>query len=218
MGGIDKGLVTWNEKPLVHAVLNRLQSQTITPHSFWISANRNLQTYFHLVDHNCKVMTDERPDFAGPLAGIESVLHQIKEPLLLVVPCDTPLLPTNLFEFLYQAMREDSSLNAAYAWTSGDPSKRTETSTQTDSKTRVNRPGADQSSLNNSSNKGQPHPLCCLLRQSLATDLTACLDQGQQRVMGWMQRIHAKAVTFDDITAFANVNDPQTLAALRSAP
>ena len=202
MGGVDKGLVKWGGQPLVHAVLTRLQSQTLTPSSVWISANRNDRQYAQL--GAAAVVKDERPDFAGPLAGIESTLRQVKVPLLLVVPCDTPLLPVDLFEALYQPMQQDASICATYAVTSADASIHTDSSSQ-----------SSQADIESSS---QAHPLCCLLRTSLLQDITIYLDQGHRQVMGWMQHIDAKAVTFNDSQAFANMNDLETLAAMRSAP
>lgn len=184
MGGLDKGLATWRDRPLINAMLDCLQSQTIPPSSLWISANRNLDTYAKALGQHDRVITDAQPNFPGPLVGIGSVLEKIDEPLLMVVPCDTPKLPENLFESLHLALEQDTSLSAAYAMTSPE----------------------------------QAHPLCCLLRKSVLTDLISYLDQGQQRVLGWMQRIPAKAVTFQDNAAFTNVNDPHTLASLRSAP
>lgn len=193
MRGSDKGLVTWNGRSLALTVKQRLESQTMTPSSIWISANRNLADYARLGATG--VITDERPDFVGPLAGVESALRHVHAPLLLVVPCDTPLLPLNLFESLHQPIRDNPSLDAAYALAAD---------------TRHHQAGGVS--------EGQAHPLCCLLRTNLLDNLSEYLDQGQQRVMGWMDQIHAKALRFNDSKAFANVNDLETLAALRSAP
>ena len=202
MGGVDKGLVKWGRQPLVHAVLTRLQSQTLPPSSIWISANRNDRQYAQF--GATAVVKDERRDYVGPLAGIESTLRQVNSPLLLVVPCDTPLLPLDLFEALYQPMQQDASVSATYAATLPDVSTRSSLMMGT-SKTDI-----DQ--------HVQAHPLCSLLRTTLLADLSNYLDQDQRRVMGWMQHIDAKAVTFNDRQAFANMNDLQTLAATRSAP
>ena len=202
MGGADKGLVDWDGKSLVQAVLNRLRAQTMPPQAIWISANRHADEYAKL--GTVAVVKDERPDFAGPLAGIESTLRSVSAPFLLVVPCDTPLLPVDLFESLYQAMQLDASLSATYAVTLADESILT--------------PSMNKSSSTDAHPNVQVHPLCCLLRTALLADLSNYLDQDQSRVMGWMQRIHAKAVTFSASKAFANMNDLNTLAAMRSAP
>ncbi len=202
MGGADKGLVDWDGRPLVRSVLTRLQTQTIPAQSIWISVNRNDEQYARL--GSVEVIKDERPDFAGPLAGIESTLRQVKTPLLLVVPCDTPLLPLDLFEALYQPMQQDASISATYAITSADVSTHTAP--------------ISESSNADVESSSQAHPLCCLLRTTLLADLSNYLDQDQSRVMRWIQRIHAKAVRFSEIRAFANMNDLQTLAAMRSAP
>lgn len=202
MGGADKGLVDWDGKPLVQAVLNRLRAQTIPPQAIWISANRHGDQYAQL--GTVTVVKDERPDFAGPLAGIESTLRLVNAPLLLVVPCDTPLLPVDLFESLYQSMQQDASLYATYAVTL---TNETTLKLSTDEPSKADAPP-----------NVQVHPLCCLLRTTVLADLSNYLDQDQSRVIGWMQRIHAKAVTFSASKAFANMNDLNTLAAMRSAP
>jgi len=202
MGGADKGLVDWDGKPLVQAVLNQLRAQTIPPHAIWINANRHGDQYAQL--GTVTVVHDERPDFAGPLAGIESTLRLVSAPLLLVVPCDTPLLPIDLFESLYQAMQQDASLCATYAVTLADETTVT--------------PSMDEPSKADASPNVQVHPLCCLLRTTLLADLSNYLDQHESRVMGWMRRVHAKAVRFSDRRSFANLNDLNTLAAMRSAP
>jgi len=194
--------VDWDGTPLVQAVLNRLRVQTILPQAIWISANRHADEYARLGD--VKVVKDERPNFAGPLAGVESTLRLVNAPFLLVVPCDTPLLPLDLFESLYQAMLEDASLSATYAVTLTDESTPS---------TSTNEP-----SWAKSSPSVQAHPLCCLLRTSRLADLSNYLDQDQSRAMDWMRLVHAKAVRFRDRRSFANMNDLKTLAAMRSAP
>ncbi|HQR03117.1 MAG: molybdenum cofactor guanylyltransferase [Proteobacteria bacterium] len=94
MGGMDKGLIPWQGRPLVAHVLQRLQPQV---GSTLISANRNIEQYAAL---GCPVFPDNRPDYAGPLAGIEAGLSVCTTRWLLCVPCDTPLLPLDLADRL----------------------------------------------------------------------------------------------------------------------
>jgi len=118
MSGRDKGWIMWEGHPLIEHVLQRLASQTTPPVRILISANRNIDAYQqtgHLV------VTDERADFAGPLAGVEAGLMRCKKNHLLVVPCDTPQLPLELFERLQQAMDAQPAALAAYAVTSDGP-------------------------------------------------------------------------------------------------
>ena len=118
MSGRDKGWIMWEGHPLIEHVLQRLAQQTTPPTRILISANRNVDAYQqtgHLV------VTDERADFAGPLAGVEAGLMRCKKSKLLVVPCDTPLLPPDLFERLQQALDEQPQAIAAYAVAADGP-------------------------------------------------------------------------------------------------
>jgi molybdopterin-guanine dinucleotide biosynthesis protein A len=101
----DKGLLVWQAHTLVEHMLQILQKQSPAPQHIYISANRN-QTEYQNFGHT--VLPDERVRFQGPLAGIESVMTYraklgVTNPLL-VVPCDTPLLPRDLFERLNQSL------------------------------------------------------------------------------------------------------------------
>lgn len=90
MGGIDKGLIPFHQKPLIESTISRLQAQV---GSIVINANRNITKYSA---YGYPVMMDETPDFSGPLAGFAVGLKACKTPYLLTTPCDSPLLPTDL--------------------------------------------------------------------------------------------------------------------------
>lgn len=103
MGGVDKGLVEFHGKPLVAHVLERIRPQA---DEILISANRNLETYRTL---GFPVLADDIPDFPGPLAGIAQALKAASHDLLLCVPCDTPFLPADLADRLYEALEAENS-------------------------------------------------------------------------------------------------------------
>jgi molybdopterin-guanine dinucleotide biosynthesis protein A len=90
MGGIDKGLIPFNGKPLIASAVTRLQNQ-VGP--ILINANRNVTKY---ATYGFPVIMDEMPDFSGPLAGFAAGLQACQTPYLLTAPCDSPLLPTDL--------------------------------------------------------------------------------------------------------------------------
>lgn len=90
MGGRDKGLLLLDGRPLAAQVLERLRPQV---GSLLISANRNLEAYRGF---GVPVLTDLLPGHAGPLAGVQAALAQAATPLLLSVPCDSPVFPPNL--------------------------------------------------------------------------------------------------------------------------
>ncbi|MBP5979932.1 MAG: molybdenum cofactor guanylyltransferase [Halomonas sp.] len=89
MGGRDKGLEPFAGLPLFAHTAAKLEGQVA---ELLISANRNLDAY-RLFG---RVITDEEAGFQGPLMGIYSGLCAANTPWLLVVPCDTPLLPDDL--------------------------------------------------------------------------------------------------------------------------
>jgi len=115
LGGKDKGWIMWGGLPLVEHALAVLSKQTPPPARILISANRNVDAY-QQTGH--VVVMDERPDFMGPLAGIEAGLMRCKKNNLLVIPCDAPHLPADLFEKLQQALTDHPDKVAAYAVTS----------------------------------------------------------------------------------------------------
>jgi molybdopterin-guanine dinucleotide biosynthesis protein A len=115
MGGKDKGWVMWDGLPLVEHALATLSSQSPPPARIFISANRNVDAY-QQTGH--PVVMDERPDYRGPLAGIEAGLMRCKKNNLLVIPCDVPLLPADLYATLQSALTDNAQALAAYALTS----------------------------------------------------------------------------------------------------
>ena len=100
MGGVDKGLILLQNKPLIQHVISRLQPQV---DEILINANREIAQY---ETFGLKVLQDENQDFAGPLAGILLGLKHAKHELVLAVPCDSPLLPLDLVGRLYNGMAE----------------------------------------------------------------------------------------------------------------
>ena len=98
MGGVDKGLQTWQGAPLVQHAMQRLRPQVST---LMLNANRNLDDYRAF---GVPVWPDAVADFGGPLAGFLAGLDHCSTPLLLTVPCDAPLFPTDLAQRLAQAL------------------------------------------------------------------------------------------------------------------
>jgi len=94
VGGRDKGLIYYQNKPLVEHVINRVKpqvSQTI------ISANRNIEKY---KKYGIAVVCDSKTEYQGPMAGIAATLPFCNNDWVLVVPCDMPLLATDIVEQL----------------------------------------------------------------------------------------------------------------------
>lgn len=100
MATADKGLQPLRGRSLVEWVLERIDPQV---DDLLIIANRNLERYLEL---GYPVLRDRIPDFAGPLAGLQAGLTQARSELVLVVPCDTPLLPADLVSRLAAALQQ----------------------------------------------------------------------------------------------------------------
>ena len=105
LGGEDKGLLRWQNASLASHVANAMRPLV---NELIISCNRHHQDYAALADVTCQ---DQLPDFAGPLAGLESALRQVRTPYALLCPCDMPLLSTALLEHLMQAADGQADIN-----------------------------------------------------------------------------------------------------------
>ncbi len=107
MGGVDKGLQTYNGTPLALHALLRLQMQE-GPHlaATMINANRNLAAYEAF---GVPVWADSLDGYAGPLAGFLTGLEHCETPYLLTVPCDSPLFPLDLLIRLMDALEANGA-------------------------------------------------------------------------------------------------------------
>ena len=107
MGGVDKGLVPVNGRPMIAWVIETLRPQVA---EVLINANRNRDRYGEL---GSKVIDDGDSEFRGPLAGMLSGMRAARTPWLAIVPCDSPLITSHLVERLYGAAEASGSRIAA---------------------------------------------------------------------------------------------------------
>ncbi len=114
MGGVDKGLQSFRGRRLVDHVYERLAPQV---GGVIINANQNHDEYRSF---GVRVVSDAIGDFAGPLAGLHAGLSVSKRPFLASVPCDSPFLPEDLVERLYQRL-DDAGAEIAVAKTGDQP-------------------------------------------------------------------------------------------------
>jgi len=98
MGGMDKGLIQFRDQPLIQHAIRRLRPQV---DEILINSNREIAQY---ETFGFKVLQDENSEFLGPLSGMLLGLKHATHDLVLSVPCDSPLLPLNLAERLYNGM------------------------------------------------------------------------------------------------------------------
>jgi molybdopterin-guanine dinucleotide biosynthesis protein A len=109
MGGVDKGLVLLDGKPMIAHVIARLAPQV---GALVINANQNRDRYQAL---GYPVVADDVAGFAGPLAGLHAGMSRATTPFVVTSPCDSPFLPHDLVARLAAALgRERAQLAVAY--------------------------------------------------------------------------------------------------------
>ncbi len=94
----DKGLIIFRGQPMVTYALTAMKG---VAESVVINANRNIQLYQRF---GVPVISDETLTFDGPLAGVFSVMTTCDSKILIVMPCDSPLIKSSHLEKLKQAL------------------------------------------------------------------------------------------------------------------
>ncbi|MBY5993259.1 molybdenum cofactor guanylyltransferase MobA [Ferrimonas balearica] len=108
MGGDDKGLIPVAGQPMIQHVLGRVRRDAMAA---LVIANRNQERYAEL---GLPVHADTLPGFMGPMAGMAVALSEARTPLVLICPCDTPNLPSDLAERMLASLTEaDADLAVA---------------------------------------------------------------------------------------------------------
>ena len=106
MGGVDKGLLTFQGQTLAARAIERLQPQVA---SVMVNANRHLDQYASL---GVQVVPDTTENHQGPLAGFLTGLQHCPTDCLVTVPCDTPFFPLDLVSQLAVSLVETNALVA----------------------------------------------------------------------------------------------------------
>jgi molybdopterin-guanine dinucleotide biosynthesis protein A len=114
MGGVDKGLVLLDRRPMVTHVIDRLTPQV---GAIVLNANQNVDRYAAL---GYPVVSDTIGGFAGPLAGLHAGMSAAATPYVVTSPCDSPLLPLDLVARLSKGL-EAASAQLAVAHTFAQP-------------------------------------------------------------------------------------------------
>lgn len=203
MGGVDKGLQLFNGLPMAQHALQRLQAQQGgalggAVAQAIVNANRNPEVYRALGEATLgagrvQVVPDRDSEFAGPLAGFQAGLDACATPLMLTVPCDSPLFPLDmaqrLLAALLQAGADMAVVMAPEAGRDGQVTLRAQ-------------------------------PVFCLMRTAVAPGLHAFLSSGGRKVDAWTATLRCTAVPFDapgdDPRAFANANTLDELRQLET--
>lgn len=106
MGGVDKGLLSFQGQTLVQRAVERLQPQV---NSVMVNANRHLDQYALMGVH---VVPDASENHQGPLAGFLTGLQHCPTDWLVTVPCDCPFFPSDLVMKLALAAEKSQALIA----------------------------------------------------------------------------------------------------------
>jgi len=109
MNNQDKGLVKYKGRPMVSyaiAALGAVADQTL------INANRNREQYEKF---GLPVVADQTDSFDGPLAGVLSAMIHTDADVLIVMPCDSPLIKADHLQKLLATRAEnDADVAAAF--------------------------------------------------------------------------------------------------------
>jgi molybdopterin-guanine dinucleotide biosynthesis protein A len=161
--------------------------QALLPHvnTLYINCNQNFDEYRTISPNVC---SDTIEGYQGPLAGLVSLMEASSADYLLVSPCDTPYISEafglRMLEALRVALRNQTLLN--------------ETSTPL---------------IFASKDANRHHPLHLLISTEYQLKLEQALQQGQNRVMQWVNNNHAQWIDFSDHTGeFSNFNTPEALS------
>ncbi|MDH5516769.1 MAG: molybdenum cofactor guanylyltransferase [Gammaproteobacteria bacterium] len=106
----DKGLLLWRNKALIQHVTEAIEMQL---DRIVINANQHHEQYQSL---NYPLIADSVSGFKGPLSGIMTAMQYCNDAgYLLIVPCDCPTPPADLFRRLARAINASDNASIAIA-------------------------------------------------------------------------------------------------------
>ncbi|MFI3157211.1 MAG: molybdenum cofactor guanylyltransferase MobA [Methylococcaceae bacterium] len=103
MNNQDKGLVNFKGRPMLSYAIAALAPVV---DCVFINANRNLEQYRQF---GWPVISDQTDSFDGPLAGILSAMIHADADVLVVIPCDSPLIKTEHLQKLILSRAENNA-------------------------------------------------------------------------------------------------------------
>jgi molybdenum cofactor guanylyltransferase len=96
----DKGLLNYKDKPIISYAISAMSGVV---GELKINVNHNLAAYKQF---NLPLITDLNNNYDGPLAGILSAMHQTTCDILVVMPCDSPLVSSCHLQQLINALAD----------------------------------------------------------------------------------------------------------------
>lgn len=103
MNNQDKGLMDFKGRPMIKYAIAALAPLV---DCVFISANRNIGQYRQF---GWPVICDQTGSFDGPLAGILAIMAHAKADVLMVMPCDSPLIKTEHLQRLLLAQAKNNA-------------------------------------------------------------------------------------------------------------
>ena len=109
MNNQDKGLVNFKGRPMISYALAALAPVV---DCVLVNANRNTEQYRQF---GWPVISDQTDSFDGPLAGVLSAMIHADVDVLVVMPCDSPLIRTeHLQKLLLTRAESDADVAVAF--------------------------------------------------------------------------------------------------------
>ena len=99
LGGVDKGLLDFEGQTLAALLVGQVSSQC---DDVLISANRN----HHRYSVWARVVSDHKPSYQGPLAGMQAAFYASSADWICTLPCDSPTLPDRYIARMREAAAE----------------------------------------------------------------------------------------------------------------
>jgi molybdopterin-guanine dinucleotide biosynthesis protein A len=109
MDNQDKGLINFKGRPMVSYAIAALAP---VGDCVFINANRNIEQYKQF---GWPVISDQTDSFDGPLAGILTAMVHTDADVLVVMPCDSPLIKAEHLKKLLLA-RSETNADVAVAF------------------------------------------------------------------------------------------------------
>ncbi len=179
MDGEDKGLVFYNNKPLIKSVIEKIEPQV---NNIVISANRNIDHYkkfgYPVVNDSASNQGNNKNIYQGPMAGIAAALPQCKNEWVFIIACDMPLISDTIVSQLEASLKtDDFKVN--------------------------NRNNQKTIAIAEVNEKFQ---LAILINKNLLPSIQLSLKNDQLKLMQWVNSNKIASVSFSTETEFRNIN------------
>jgi molybdopterin-guanine dinucleotide biosynthesis protein A len=113
--GTDKAFLLYKGRPFVSVIADELLK--VSSDVFVVVGDKDRSSFSKIVDPRAKVIADSYA-LANPMGGMLSTFRLVSNEYAAFVACDTPLMKSEVVEFLHQAAKGHSA--AIPRWDNGD--------------------------------------------------------------------------------------------------